>query len=77
MIDYAFGFVWSSNDENLVTLTLFDYDPKNLASEVKETKTFEIGSQEDNYQFVLVEEGLGRIFYLDNSGELQIIEISK
>jgi len=65
MIDYAFGFIWSNN-ENLSTLTLFDYDPKNLASEIKETKTFEIGSEEeDNYQFVLMEEGLGLILYID------------
>ena len=47
MIDYAFGFVWS-NKESIITLTLFDYDPKNLATEIKETKTFEIGPEDDD-----------------------------
>jgi hypothetical protein len=47
MIDYAFGFVWS-NKESIITLTLFDYDLKNLATEIKETKTFEIGPEDDD-----------------------------
>ena len=49
MIDYAFGFIWS-NKESIITLTLFDYDPKNLATEIeiKETKTFEIGPEDDD-----------------------------
>ena len=49
---------------------MFDYDPKNLATELKESKSFEIAADPENYQFVLVEEGLGRIFYKDKDGEM-------
>ena len=70
------GFVWSNKEDQSI-LTLFEYDPADLSTSVKESKIFQTDPDfEDNYQFILTEEGLGRILYVDLTGELQIIKIS-
>ena len=71
LIDQGFGLIWSTDDKFVGYLTLFEYDPATLETSVKESKTFKTAKDyEDNYQFILPKQGLGRILFVDEDKEL-------